>query len=150
MRRAVRNVNGTAQRGFTLMEVIIAMVIIGILTAIAIPNYTAYIARSNRSEARAGLLEATNWMERWRTERGRYDDPANVGNPPPGFPWAQIPRTGTAKYTVAVVATAATYTITATATGTMAGDPCTTLSINQTGQRAFTGATGSQEVCWNR
>jgi type IV pilus assembly protein PilE len=126
------------------------MVIVGILTAIAIPNYTAYIARSNRSEARAGLLEATNWMERWRTERGRYDDPAVANNPPPGFPWAQIPRTGTAKYTVAVVATAATYTITATATGTMAGDPCTTLSIDQTGQRTFTGGTGTQEICWNR
>ena len=150
MRHDVRNLNGMEQGGFTLMELIVTMVIVGILTAIAITSYTAYIARGNRAQARVGLLEATNWMERWRTERGRFDDPANVNNPPPGFPWAQIPLTGTAKYTVAVVATAATYTITATAVGVMAGDPCTTLSIDQTGQRTFTGASGSQEVCWNR
>ncbi|MGB2816695.1 MAG: type IV pilin protein [Burkholderiaceae bacterium] len=142
--------SGMAQRGFTLMEVVVAMTIVGILTAIAIPSYTAYIARGNRAEARGGLMEATNWMERWRTERGRYDDPANANNPPPGFPWAQIPRVGTAKYTVAVVATPATYTITATAVGTMATDPCATLSIDQTGQRTFTGGSGTQEVCWNR
>jgi type IV pilus assembly protein PilE len=150
MRGEVRNRIGTAQGGFTLMEVVIAMVIIAVLTAIAIPNYTAYVARGNRAEARANLLEAANWLERWRTERGRYDDPANANNPPPGFPWAQIPRTGTAKYTVAIVAAPAAYTITATATGTMAGDPCTTLSIDQTGQRTFTGGSGSQEICWNR
>jgi len=137
-------------RGFSLMELMAALAIIGVLSAIAIPSYTAYIARGKRAEGRAGLLEATGWMERWRTERGRYDDPANANNPPPGFPWAQIPRTGTANYTVAVVATPATYTITATAVGSMATDPCATLSIDQTGQRTFTGASGSQEVCWNR
>ena len=60
------------QRGFTLMELIITMVIIGILTAIAIPNYTAYIQRSNRSDARNALLEAAAWMERWRTQTGVY------------------------------------------------------------------------------
>ena len=137
-------------RGFSLMELLIALAIIAVLTAIAIPNYSAYIARGKRSEARANLVEAATWMERWRTERGRYDDPANANNPPPGFPWAQIPRTGTANYTVAVVAAPATYTITATAVGTMATDPCATLALDQTGARTFTGANGSQEVCWNR
>jgi type IV pilus assembly protein PilE len=141
-----------AARGFTLMEVIVAMVIIGILTAIAIPNYTAYIQRSNRSDARSTLLEATSWMERWRTENGRYDNPLSAGNPPPGFPFAQVPAVGTAKYNV-VVATpnAVTYTITATAVGVMAGDICTTLTVNQTGQRGFTtGGGGTQEICWGR
>lgn len=140
----------TSMRGFSLMELMATLAIVAVLTAIAVPSYTAYIARGKRAEGRAALLEATGWMERWRTERGRYDDPANANNPPPGFPWAQIPRTGTANYTVAVVATPATYTITATAVGSMATDPCATLSIDQTGQRTFTGASGSQEVCWNR
>lgn len=145
MRRAVKSM-----RGFSLMELMATLAIVAVLSAIAIPSYTAYIARGKRAEGRANLLEATNWMERWRTERGRYDDPANANNPPPGFPWTQIPRTGTANYTVAVVATAATYTITATAVGSMATDPCATVSIDQTGQRTFTGGSGTQEVCWNR
>lgn len=137
-------------RGFSLMEVLAAMAILAVLTAIAIPSYTAYIARGNRAVGRAVLLEAQNWMERWRTERGRYDDPANANNPPPTFPWTQAPRIGTARYTVAVAATAATYSITATATGSMTGDACTTLTIDQTGLRTFTGGSGTQEICWGR
>ncbi len=143
-----------AQRGFTLMELIITMVIIGILTAVAIPNYTAYIIRSNRGEARNQLLEIATWMERWRTERGRYDDPASANNPPPTPPfpttYAQSPSTGTAKYTIAVAATNVTYTITATPTGVMTGDVCGNLQINQSGQRLFSGGGGTQDVCWNR
>ena len=139
----------TSQRGFTLMEVLVTMVILAILAAIAIPNYAAYMQRSRRAEARAALLEAAIWMERWRTERGRYDDPANVNNPPPTFPWTQVPRTGPARYNIAVAATPATYTITVTPTGLMTGDVCTSLAINETGQRIFTGGGASQRTCWD-
>ena len=146
----------TLQRGFTLMELIIAMVIIGVLTAIALPNYTAYIQRSNRSEARNALLEAAVWMERWRTERGLYGNaPATPVVPPVGFPFTQVPAApATAKYTIAAPTIAAGgigYTIIATPTGTMAGDVCGNLSVDETGRRMFTvGPGASQDVCWNR
>ena len=58
------------------------MAIIAILAAIAIPNYFQYIARGNRSEARATLTQAAQWMERWRTERNSYQNPPNAPNPP--------------------------------------------------------------------
>ncbi|MEP6608632.1 MAG: type IV pilin protein [Burkholderiaceae bacterium] len=142
------------QRGFTLMELIITMVIIAILTAVAIPNYTAYVIRSNRAEARGQLLEISTWMERWRTERGRYDDPGAPNNPPPTPPfpttYAQSPPTGVAKYTIAVAANPTAYTVTATPAGVMAGDVCGNLSVNQSGQRLFSGGGGTQEICWNR
>jgi type IV pilus assembly protein PilE len=139
-----------AAKGFSLLELLAAMAIIAVLASIALPTYAEYIARSRRLEARAGLLEAAHWMERWRTERGRYDDPASTGQPPAAFPWRQIPRAGDPHYTVSVVATAVTYRITATATRIMASDVCTSLSIDETGRRSFTGSASTEEVCWNR
>ena len=64
-----------------MIELVTVMAIIAILTAIAIPNYFQYIARGHRSEARATLTQAAQWMERWRTERNNYQNPL-TGNPP--------------------------------------------------------------------
>ena len=143
------------EQGFTLMELIIAMVVMGILTAIAIPNYTAYIQRSNRAEARNALLEAATWMERWRTQTGVYGNTLAAPTvAPAAFPFTQVPQIGTAKYTIAAPTIAALgigYSITATAVGVMAGDVCSTLTITETGARTFTtGGGGTQQICWNR
>lgn len=52
-------------RGVTLMELMIVVVIIGILAAIAYPNYREFVARAKRTEARAALLKIANNQERY-------------------------------------------------------------------------------------
>ena len=61
-----------SQQGFTLIEMMIVVAVIGILSAIAYPNYTEYVRRGHRAEARAGLLQAAQWLERAATATGTY------------------------------------------------------------------------------
>jgi type IV pilus assembly protein PilE len=136
--------------GFTLVEIMVVMVIVGILTAIALPQYFSSIARGHRSEARATLMHAAQWMERWRTERGTYRDPNNL---PPALPAAlqNSPRSGTPIYNITVATpTAATYTLTATPlAGPMVNDQCGNLMLDSTGLRTISTA-ADLNLCWGR
>ena len=145
-KRSVMQGLAGGQAGFTLIEVVVVVAIIGILTAIAIPSYTAYIMRSNRSDARSQLLMASQWMERVRNESGSY---ATFGALPGTL--LQSPATGPARYNIGVTAVGTgVYTLTATAVGTMAADVCQTITVTNTGVRGFSGGGSSMVTCWDR
>jgi type IV pilus assembly protein PilE len=137
--------------GFTLIEIVTVLAIVAILSAIAIPSYFQYIIRGHRSEARATLTQAAQWMERWRTERNSYQDPLNAPAPPALPQYLQrSPATGAQMYQISVVTpTPGSYVLSAAPMGTMAGDACGTFTLDNTGLRDRTGAE-TIERCWGR
>jgi type IV pilus assembly protein PilE len=148
--------------GFTLIELVVAIVIVGILAAIAIPAYSGYVAKSHRTDAKTALLDMASMEERFFSTNNSYSqNPSDLGYTgalpfPVGSGYYNI----TVLTVVAAVApsgttngTPATYSIQATAVGNQASaDPsCATFTINSAGQQGATGTDPQAATdCWQQ
>lgn len=118
--------------GFTLVELVVVIGILAILIGIAVPVYSTYRMRANRTEGKAALLEAVQSAERFFVRNNTFEgafDPAE---------WSTEHY-----YTMSYVADSATeFEITATAKGAQAGDTdCAVMTINHQGVKTPT-------ACW--
>jgi len=130
------------KKGFSLVELMIALVIVGILAAIALPSYREYVKKASRAAAQAELLELAGFQEKIFLNSNSYSasiTAAYTGNATGGL-GRTSGTTNDGKYTLGINAPGQTYIITATpvAGTTQAGDG--SISISESGQRLWNGA----------
>lgn len=131
----------SGRNGFSLIELLVALVIVGLLATVAYPAYLGHVRKAQRVEVTGLLLENAQRLERHYARSGRYDDGEMDGL------YQQSPARGRPVYRLAVQRQAQGYVLSAEALvgGAMEGDACASYSLNQLGQR-----TPADDRCWRR
>ncbi len=125
-------------KGFTLIELMIVVVIIGILASIAYPSYTRYVAEGARSEALSELMRIANLQEQYYLDFRAYTaDMTKLGLAADPF------KTEREHYSIDATVSGASFTLTATALGAQASRDadCTPLTLMSTGAK-------NKPECW--
>ena len=147
------------QLGFTLIELMITVAIVGILASIAYPSYQDSVMKSRRADAKGALLGFANALERHFTETNSYCNAAtttvgtctNATGSPTIYSTTSPIDGGTPYYNLTIyTATDSIYTLYAAPTGAQSGDKCGTLTLNHKNEKDVIGAaTGVTKAnCW--
>ncbi|SCZ51593.1 type IV pilin protein [Thiohalomonas denitrificans] len=142
-------------RGFTLIEIMIVVAIVGILAMVAYPTYKESVQKSRRSDAMAALLELQLSQEKLRTSCAFYaEDIQNTsacGADAAGTDVAGSQTSPEGFYNIDIVTgtgSSTGYTATATPTGGQTGDSCGTFAINKDGPDHS--GTYADSGCWGK
>ena len=134
------------QRGFTLIEILIVVAIVGIIAAVAVPSYETFLKKTRRTEAKTLLVEIAGEQQRYFSENNTYADTLTTL----GYP-TDIVKSESGYYTASVTsADASSFSID---TARPAGSPqlsdaaCGDFSINSLGRKNISGD-GTVADCW--
>ena len=135
------------QRGFTLMELMITVAVVGILAAVAFPSYTQYIVRANRSAAQSFMFSVNNKQEQYMLDARSYATSLAALN-------MTVPADVSDKYDVTTTANMAvtppTYSVKAAPRGIQLSrdTKCGTLKLSNLGVKEIEFGTASAADCW--
>lgn len=125
--------------GWTLIELLIVLTLMGLCAGLAVPSYQGLLQRSQRTQARMLLLQTAQGLERATGVQGSYP--------------ASLPATsGTLDapaYQLSLVSDGMHYVLTATPWGAQAGDACGAFTLSDTGVRGVVNARLSASACWS-
>jgi type IV pilus assembly protein PilE len=132
--------------GFTLIELMIAVAVIGILAAVAYPAYTDSVKKGRRSDAKIALTNAAQALERF------YNENNSTYNATGSAAGTLFPTTSQGGYyTIGYASgspTTSAYTLTATPTGSQANDKCGIFTLNNLGVQGVSGGSLNAANCW--
>jgi len=139
--------------GFTLIELMITIMILGVISAYAFSSYQKSILKSGRAEAKAAITQTAAALEQWRFAHNTYVVPSVASVYTTS---AYTPKTPNQLYTVAITAATSSYTVKATpvSTGRQVNDTdCQYFSINNNGQQtannnSSNSGTNTTTTCW--
>ena len=142
------------QRGVTLIELVVVMIIVGILTAIAVPSYRSYVLRSQRSDAKDAVLALATQQEKHYLQCNTYAtaiaDAADCGAGE--LQGAAVSKNGWYQLTI-LGGDATTFSVQATAIAGQSqyqDEPCRSFTVTQAGVRSARTASNADNTaeCW--
>ena len=131
------------EKGFTLIEIMIVVAIVGIIATVGYPSYQDYLRRTKRAEGRNMLVQIAAQQERYYSDNNGYGTLAQLG-----YVGAVTSENGSYTITVNnIAANGQTFQVNATPANFTDND-CGVLTITNTGQRGQ--AAGTADECWGR